>query len=934
MINLFTDMRKGTNLLVTFILLLVASATFAQQPGDNLVSGSFHEATFSEFVQKIQAQTNYHFFYDASQFDSITITISVSNAHLTSVLDKVFNDTKWHYTIDNENHVFVTKGFSLAADLPYGFFNGKTDTSEMTAKKESDNSIYVSQAKKVNPDISVENKLYDIGFKRNEIPKGNVNVAGYIRDDQTGESISGALIYKDNPHVQVNSDQFGYYSIILPAGRHTLHIIAPGMFDTKRQVMLYSNGKFDINMDEKVLKLKEVLVEAGKERNVRSTAMGVDKLSIVAMKQVPAVMGEVDVLRTILTLPGIKSVGEASTGLNVRGGATDQNLILFNGLNIYNPSHLFGFFSAFDPDLIKDVTLYKGSIPANYGGRISSVLDITSLDGNDKKISGSAGIGPLTSKLTLEGPLIKNKTTFVAGVRGTYSDWLFKALPKDYRNSSASFEDATIHISHKVNSKNNIYLNGYLSGDKFNLNSDTEYAYHNKNANIQWKHNFSNRFYGVVAAGIDHYDYKVSSQANPVNAYQLAYNIDQYKLNADFSYFLNNKHKIAFGASTLYYKIHSGTFDPLGKESLVIPDTIETENARESAIYLSDNYSITSKFSVEGGIRYSLYNYLGPKHVNIYAPGLPHQESTLTGTEYYPAGKNIKTYGGPEYRASARYILSENTSVKASYNSLRQYIQMISNTATISPTDVWKLSDPNIKPQLGSQVSLGLYKNFKSNTIEASVEVYYKWIQNYLDYKSGAILIMNHHIETDVFTTKGKSYGVEFLLKKATGKLNGWFSYSFSRALIREDDPLAGEIINDGKYYPTNFDQPQSFNLIGNYRITHRYSVSLNVVYSTGRPITLPTGVFDYAGSARLLYSERNAYRIPDYFRTDFSVNMLGDHKIRQRTHNSWTFGVYNWLGRKNAYSVYFISQNGTVQGYKLSIFGSAIPFITYNIRF
>ncbi|MEO8721049.1 MAG: TonB-dependent receptor plug domain-containing protein [Ginsengibacter sp.] len=928
-------MKKGTKLLFTFLLVLFSTATFAQQPGDNLVSGNFHESTFSDFVQKIKAQTNYHFFYDASEFDSISITISVNKAHLASVLDKIFSNTSWHYIIiDEENWVFITKGFSLASNLPYGFFNGKKDTTEITAKNESGISNYISQTKKVKQEISIENKLFDIGIKRNEAPNGNVNVAGYIRDAQTGESISGALIYKDHPHVQVNSDQFGYYSFVLPAGRHIINIIAPGMSGTKRQLMLYSDGKFDINMDQKVLRLKEVIVEAGKEKNVRSTAMGVEKLSILAMKQVPAVMGEVDVLRTILTLPGVKSVGEASTGLNVRGGATDQNLILFNGLNIYNPSHLFGFFSAFDPDLIKDVTLYKGSIPASYGGRISSVLDITSLDGNDKKISGSAGIGPLTSKLTIEGPLIKNKTTFAAGVRGTYSDWLFKALPKQYNKSSASFQDATIHISHKLNAKNNFYLNGYLSNDKFNLNSDTNYQYHNKNANIQWKHNFNNRFYGVLSAGIDHYDYSVSSKANPVNAYQLAYDIDQYKLNAEFSYFLNNKHKLNFGASTLHYNINSGTFDPLGKESLVIPNTIETENARESSIYLSDNYSVTSKLSLEGGIRFSLYNYLGPKHVNTYAPNLPRQESTNTGIDYYPGGKNIKTYGGPEYRASARYLLAENTSVKASYNSLRQYIQMLSNTTTISPTDVWKLSDPNIKPQNGSQVSLGLYQNFKSNTIEASVEVYYKWIQNYLDYKSGARLIMNHHIETDVFTTKGKSYGVEFLLKKTIGKLNGWISYSFSRALIREDDPLAGEIINGGKYYPTNFDQPQSFNLIGNYRITHRYSVSLNVVYSTGRPVTLPTGVFDYGGSARLSYSDRNEYRISDYFRTDFSVNILGNHKLKQLTHNSWTLGVYNLLARKNAYSVYFISQNATVQGYKLSIFGSAIPFITYNIRF
>lgn len=933
MTNSYTDMKQRTCLLFSF-LLLFTKGILAQDSGDNLITGNFQEVTFNEFVQKIESQTNFHFYYDATQFDSTTITISVSKAHLPSVLDKVFGNTSWHYIIDEENHVFVTKGFSLTAQLPYGFFNGRKDTAGIIANNETGAPVYMNQAKKVNQEISVENKLYDIGIKRNDLTKGNVNIAGYIRDAQTGESLSGALIYLDRPHIQVNSDQFGYYSLVLPAGRHTLNIMSPGMFDTKRQVMLYSDGGFDISLDEKVVKLKEVLVEAGKEKNVRSTSMGMDKLTIAAMKQVPAIMGEVDVLRTILTLPGLKSVGEASTGLNVRGGATDQNLILFNGANIYNPSHLFGFFSAFDPDLIKDVTLYKSSIPANYGGRISSVLDITSLDGNDKKISGSAGIGPLTSKVTLEGPLIKDKTTFVAGVRATYSNWLFKVLPKEYNKSSASFQDATIHISHKVNNKNNIYLNGYISNDKFNLNSDTSYEYHNKNANIKWKHSFNNRFYGVLTAGMDHYDYMVAGHDNPVNAYQLSYIINQYKVNADFSYFLNNKHKIAFGVSSLYYNINSGALDPLGKESLVIPDIIEAEQALESALYVSDQYNISSEFSVEGGIRYSLYDYLGPKHTNIYAPGLPRRENNLTSVDFYPSGKNIKTYGGPEYRISARYSLSENTSVKASYNTLHQYINMISNTAAISPTDIWKLSDPNIKPQTGTQVSLGLYKNFKSNTIETSIEIYYKWIENYLDYKSGAILVMNHHIETDIFTTKGKSYGAELLLKKATGKLNGWVSYTYSRSLIRENDPIAGEIINNGHYYPSNFDQPHNATIIGNYRLSHRYSVSLNMIYSTGRPITLPIGVFNYAGSARLLYSGRNEYRIPDYVRTDFSVNMEGNHKIKQLTHNSWTFGVYNCIGRKNAYSVYFISQNGAIQGYKLSIFGSAIPFITYNIRF
>ncbi|MEO8721534.1 MAG: TonB-dependent receptor plug domain-containing protein [Ginsengibacter sp.] len=914
------------------VLLFFSLTSFAQNP-DRLITGNFHEVTFHEFVEKVEAQTDFHFYYNAVQLDSLIITISVRNAHLQAVLDKVFYKTTFHYTIDRDNQVYITKDFTLSLNLPYGFFNGEKDTSTLDANNEGI-SDFTNQPKRVAQVISIENKLFTIGIKRNEVPKGKVNMAGYIRDAQTGESISGALLYTEHPHVQVSSDQFGYYSIILPSGHHTLNVIAPGMFDAMRQVMLYSDGKFDIDMNEKVVKLKEVLVEAGKEKNVRSTTMGMEKLTMAAIKQIPAVMGEVDVLRAVLTLPGVKSVGEASTGLNVRGGATDQNLILFNGLNIYNPSHLFGFFSAFDPDVIKDVTLYKSSVPAKYGGRISSVLDITSLDGNDKKISGSAGIGPLTSKVTIEGPVVNSKTTFVAGVRTTYSDWLFKLLPKNYEKSRASFQDGTIHINHKINGKNNVYVNGYISGDQFNLNSDTTYQYHNKNANINWKHNFNNRFYGVLSAGIDHYDYQVAFNADSINAYKLGYSINQYKANIDFSYFLNNKHTVTFGASTLFYDVHSGSFDPVGKKSLIIPDTLEAEHALESAVYVSDHYNISSDLSIDAGIRFSMFNYLGAKHVNVYAPGLPKDMNNVITTNYFRPGKIIKTYMGPEFRLSARYSLTGNTSLKVSANSLRQYIHMLTNSTTISPTDIWKLSDPNVQPQLGTQVALGLYKNFRNNTIETSVEVYYKWFSHYLDYRSGAVLVMNHHIETDVINTKGKAYGVEFLLKKSTGKLNGWLSYTYSRSLLRQDDPYAAEKINDGNEYPSNFDQPHNATFIGNYRINHRFSFSFNATYSTGRPITLPVAEYDYAGSVRVLYSNRNAYRIPDYFRTDFSMNLEGNHKIHQKTHNSWTFGVYNLTGRKNAYSVYFISENGNIHGYKLSIFGSAIPFITYNIRF
>lgn len=372
----------------------------------------------------------------------------------------------------------------------------------------------------------------------------------------------------------------------------------------------------------------------------------------------------------------------------------------------------------------------------------------------------------------------------------------------------------------------------------------------------------------------------------------------------------------------------------MGAKSLVTPDAVQAEQALESAVYLGDHFTITPKLSLNAGIRYSYYNYLGPHQVYNYAPGQPLEPTNVVDSTAYGPGKVIKTYQGPEYRAALRYILSDNSSIKASYNTLRQYIHVLSNTTAISPTDVWKLSDPNIQPQFGDQISLGYYQNFKSNSIETSVEVYYKHLHNYLDYKSGAVLVMNHHIETDVITDRGKAYGVEFMIKKTQGKLNGWVSYTYSRTLLQEDDPIAGQSINNGSYYPANFDKPNNVNLIGNYKINHRFSISLDVVYSTGRPITLPVAIYYLGGSERVFYSDRNQYRIPDYFRTDLSMNIEGNHKIKKFKHSSWTIGVYNLTGRKNPYSVYFIEQNGVVKGYELSIFGVPIPSITYNFKF
>jgi len=920
---------------IGFLLLMFSMGFFcpelhAQKNPLNLISGTFHDLTIQEFTEEIEQQTNFFFYYDITLFDSLRITMTVNKEPLSAVLDQAFEKTDFNYSIGPHNEVYLTKVSIVQTNLT-------ASPADTLKGKRRGHPAYVDDGVNQNSHLqaaTLENKLYQIGVNSANNGQPAALISGYVRDAKTGEAVIGASIYMDKPRIGVSTDQYGYYAISLPKGRLILNIQSIGMKDTRRQILLAGDGKMNIDLQGQVMMLKNVIISAEKLSNIRGVQMGVQKLDIKTLKQVPVVFGETDLLRVLETLPGVKSVGEASTGLNVRGGSADQNLILFNDATIFNAAHFFGLFSAFNPDVVKTVELYKSSIPAKYGGRLSSVIDIASREGNKKEFAGSAGIGLVTSRLEIEGPLVKDKTSFILAGRTTYANWLLNLLPEQYKLSKASFYDLNLNISHQINKNNNLYLTAYTSKDNFNLNSDTTYGYGNLNLSLKWKHSFNDKLYGLFTTGYDRYNYNISSEVNPVNAYKLSFDINQSYFKAQFNYFLSSAHTLEFGLSSLYYQLDPGKYVPLGKLSLATPDMVNREQALESAVYVSDKYTLTPQLLIEGGLRFSMYNYLGPQSVNQYAPGIPKTEDNITSVKTYSSGDFIKTYGGPEYRLSVRYEFSDNLSIKGSYNTERQYIHVLSNTAAIAPTDIYKLSDPNIAPQLGNQISLGVYKNLKSNTIETSVEVYYKNIYNYLDYKSGAVLVLNHHIETDVFTTKGKAYGVEFMIKKATGKLNGWISYSYSRVFLKMDDPTAGEVVNNGNYYPANYDQPNSATIVGNYRVNHRFSISLNSTYSTGRPITLPIGIFYYDNSFRTLYSDRNAYRIPDYFRTDFSLNIDGNHKVHQKFHNSWTLGVYNLFGRKNPYSVYYVSENGMVNGYRLSIFGSAIPFINFNIRF
>jgi len=797
---------KRLYLPLLLVFLSLTRIVFAQSDD---VRGDFNGMKFDTFVTTVESQTGYRFYYKPAWTDSLVINIQTPSKNIEALLEEILAGTELNYAIDENKAVYITKGRKIMAQLPPDFFQ-ENKTPGRTAQAFD----YSDYERKEKQKKLAEAKLYNIGARTGNL-QGNATVAGNIRHSTSGEPVIGAVVFVENPMVGVATDQFGYFALTLPKGRHEIQIKSVGMKSTQRLIMLYGNGKLDVELDEEITPLKEVVVESDQDIRVSGVQMGMEKLDIKTMKQIPLALGETDIMKVVLTLPGVQSVGEGTVGLNIRGGATNQNLLLFNDAVVYNPSHLFGFFSTFNPDVLKNVELYKSGISAEYGGRLSSVLDVHSREGNAKKFSGSGGISPITGRFTLEGPIIKDKTSFIIGARSTYSDWLLNRLNSDeIKNSKASFYDITAQLTHKVDDNNSLYLSAYTSKDRFRLNSDTLYGYSDQNASLKWKHIFSNKVYGVLTTGFSQYGYDITSKKFPENAFTMDFNIQQLNAKADVSYFPNSQHTINAGLSSIRYQLAPGHLKPQGSESLVAEDLLPKENGLESAVYISDNYEISQKVSLYLGLRYSFYQYLGPRDIDQYAEDLPREKNNVIDTRHYGGGKSIVNYGGAEPRFSLRYSLSKNASVKVSYNRMLQYIQMLSNTTAITPTDIWKLSDVYIKPQKGDQISLGFYKNLKGGLIEMSLETYYKTMQNVVDYKGGAVLLLNHQLETDMLNATGKAYGIEWMIKKSAGKINGWISYTYSRSFLKTKSSFSSETVNRGEYYPSNFDKPHALNFI------------------------------------------------------------------------------------------------------------------------
>jgi hypothetical protein len=634
-------------------------------------------------------------------------------------------------------------------------------------------------------------------------------------------------------------------------------------------------------------------------------------------------------------LPGVQTVGEGSSGYNVRGGSADQNMIYMNKVPVYNSSHLFGFFTSFSPDIVKDFSLFKSNLPANYGGRLSSIFDISTRQGNVNRFSARGGISPITGHVAVEGPIVKEKSAFVLSARSTYSDWILKRLEDpELRNSNAAFYDLAATVTIEPDEKNLVKAFGYYSSDAFTLGATNEYAYSNAGGSINFKHRFGSRISGDFALVFGQYGFSTGNKELEAAAYSHDYRIDHYEIRADQTWLSRGRHKLSFGVNGIYYDLHRGLVEPYGEASLRYPVDLGMDRGVERAGYLSDEISLTQRFTLYLGLRYSSFLNLGPSDILTYHEGTSRNPGNVKDTLNFSAGKVTRSYTAPEPRISLTYLIGQNNSIKLSYNRIQQYIFMLSNTIAISPTDQWKLCDYHIRPPLVDQFSMGYYQDVPDVGVSASAEIYYKQLANVVDYKDGADFIASPYTETQVVQGTEDAYGLELMIRKNTGKLNGWLAYSYSRSMMLFNNPVPGENINNGHPYPSNYDRPHNLGLVSNYKVSRRLSFSATMEYITGRPITYPISIYYQNGAEYLDYSDRNKYRIPDYFRLDLSVNLEGNLKKIKLAHSFWMLSIYNLTGRNNPYSVYFRNESGSINGYKLSIFGRPVITLSWNFKF
>ncbi|WP_097130280.1 TonB-dependent receptor [Spirosoma fluviale] len=770
-----------------------------------------------------------------------------------------------------------------------------------------------------------------------------LTVSGYIKDAGNGEGLIGVSVYVKETGTGAVTNSYGFYAVTLPAGSYNLVISYVGYARQTRTVDLVDrNVRLNLELTQEGKQLQEVVVSTKREDdNVKNIEMSVNRIDVKTLQRIPALLGEVDVIRSIQLLPGVSTVGEGATGFNVRGGSIDQNLVLLDEAPVYNSSHLFGFFSVFNPDAVKDVKLIKGGIPANYGGRIASILDVRLKEGNAKKPEVSGGIGLIFSRLAYERPLFKGKGSFIVAARRSYADVLAQPfLTGDLKGAKFYFYDLTAKGNYRINDKNTVFLSGYLGRDVFG--SDFGFNWGNTTLSARWNHVFSDRLFLNTTAYYSNYDYSLNSDLKgkrPNDFFRTDSRIVDYSLKPDFSLFLG-KNTISFGGQVIAHDFQPGTATAASSGS-VRTFGIASKRAMEAALYVGNEQQLTPKIQLQYGLRYSLFNYVGQGEAYTFRTDVPlgSRREVIT-TVGYRGGEVIKTYGNWEPRFSTKLDLSGNSSLKLSYNRMAQYIHLVSNTTASTPLDIWTPSTNNIKPQIADQVAGGYFKNFGRSSgtgseFEASVEVYYKWLQNQIDYIDGASLILNKYLEGDLLSGKGRAYGAEFYVKRNTGVVNGWVSYTLAKTERQVDG------INNNNWYATRFDKRHTLTtvLLVDPPNAKRWNFSATFTLASGTPGTFPTNRFEYQGYVvpQNTDNARNNYRIPPYHRLDLAATLQGRKRPGKRKDDNWVFSVYNVYARKNPFSVYFqpnADNPRVTEAIRYSVFATAIPSVTYNFKF
>ena len=766
---------------------------------------------------------------------------------------------------------------------------------------------------------------------------GKVVLKGTVTNPSTGEAMAGAEILVEELDLGTTTNDNGSYALIVPIGKYTVKCQYIGHEPATQKIEIYDDGVLDFGLNATSYSLREVVVESSiDDKNVRSASSGIAELKVQEIRALPTFLGEVDVVKSLLLLPGVSTIGEGAAGFNVRGGRIDQNLIQLNGASLFNTSHVLGFFSAFNPDIIDKFTLYKGSVPAQYGGRASSYLDVFAKSGDFESFQVKGGLGLISSRLTAEGPIIKDKTSFLVGARASYSDWMLRLVKEpEIRQSAASFYDANAIITHKINNSHQLTLSYYGSSDLFRYGREFGYEYGTQLGSLKWNGIFSGNFStsGFVAIG----DYRSRSfLPDGVESFNLDNGIRYYQYKQDFFY-APGSHLIHFGVEANLHEMKPDELTPRTDDSAVQPKSVEKDRGRDVAIYFNDEYRLSEKLSFTFGLRYSLYQQLGQEQVFIYDQEQPRSDFNIIGVEEYNKGEVVETYGGFEPRASLRLEAGQDGALKLSYGRIRQYLHLVTNTTAPTPVDIWQVSTPYIPPQIADNFSLGYFRNFNRNVWETSLEFYYKEIDNLIDFQDFPVLLLNDHIETDLVSGEGRAYGAELYIRRKAGRWTGWLSYTYSRSEIRVQDENLLRPINNGDWYPTNYDSPHNLTFVTKRQLGKRSYFSFNFTYRTGRPISGLVSNYEQNNSPIPHFSERNQYRIPDYYRLDVSFLIAGKKKPNKRFDSSFSISVYNLLSRRNPFSVFYRRPDERIVipvAYQLAVLGSAFPAVAYNFNF